>query len=316
VRVLVTGGGGFIGSHLVERLLERGAEVRVLDSFATGRRENLAHLPDVELIEGDVQSFERVHHAVRGCEVVLHEAALPSVPRSIQDPLTTSAVNITGTLNVLLASRDAGVRRVVYASSSSVYGTGGPLPKQEGQPTAPISPYAVSKLAGEGFCRSFTAIYGLECVSLRYFNVFGTRQDPSSQYAAVIPKFINAAIGGRRPVVFGDGEQSRDFTHVDNVVEANLLAMESSAGAGETFNVACGERVTLNSVLSMLGELSGSELEPDHQPPRPGDVRHSHADIQRARDAFGYRAPVRFSEGLRRTFEQARAAQRESVAST
>ena len=303
MRVLVTGGGGFIGSHLAERLLERGDEVRVLDSFATGRRENLAHLPDAEIVEGDVQSFERAHHAVRGCDAVLHQAALPSVPRSIQDPLTTNAVNVTGTLNVLLAARDAGVGRVVYASSSSVYGSNPQLPKREDQAVAPISPYAVSKLAGEGFCRSFTTIYGLECVSLRYFNVFGPRQDPQSQYAAVIPKFISAALEGRRPVVFGDGEQSRDFTFIDNVVEANLLALESEVGAGEVFNAACGERVSLNDVLRLLSEIAGVELEPDYQPGRPGEVRHSQADIGRARETFGYEPAVSFAEGLRRTFE-------------
>jgi UDP-glucose 4-epimerase len=303
VRVLVTGGGGFIGSHLAERLLERGDDVRILDSFATGRRENVAHLPHVEIVEGDVQSFERAHHAVRGCDAVLHQAALPSVPRSIQDPLTTNAVNVTGTLNVLLAARDAGVRRVVYASSSSVYGSNEELPKHEDQPVAPISPYAVSKLAGEGFCRSFTTIYGLECLSLRYFNVFGPRQDPMSQYAAVIPKFIAAALDGRRPVVFGDGEQSRDFTYIDNVVDANLLALDSSAGAGEVFNAAGGERISLNTMLSMLSDLSGVDLEPDYQPGRPGEVRHSQADIGRARETFGYQASIGFAEGLRRTFE-------------
>jgi UDP-glucose 4-epimerase len=303
VRVLVTGGGGFIGSHLAERLVERGDEVRVLDSFATGRRENLAHLPDAEIVEGDVQSFERAHHAVRGCDAVLHQAALPSVPRSIQDPLTTHAVNVTGTLNVLLAARDAGVKRVVYASSSSVYGSNPHLPKREEQAVAPISPYAVSKLAGEGFCRSFTTIYGLECVSLRYFNVFGPRQDPLSQYAAVIPKFIAAALEGTRPVVFGDGEQSRDFTFIDNVVEANLLALQSEAGAGEVFNAACGERVSLNDVLRLLSEIAGVALDPDHQAGRPGEVRDSQADIARARETFGYEPSVSFAEGLRRTFE-------------
>ena len=308
MRVLVTGGGGFIGSHLAERLLERGDDVRVLDSFATGRRENLAHLPDVEIVEGDVQSFERAHHAVRGCDAVLHEAALPSVPRSIQDPLTTNAVNVTGTLNVLLAARDAGVRRVVYASSSSVYGSNPQLPKREDQPVAPISPYAVSKLAGEGFCRSFTTIYGLECVSLRYFNVFGPRQDPLSQYAAVIPKFIAAALEGKRPVVFGDGEQSRDFTFIDNVIEANLLALENDAGAGQVFNAAYGERVSLNAVLGLLSEIAGVDLEPDYQPGRPGEVRHSQADIERARETFGYNPVVTFAEGLKRTFEHTVAA--------
>jgi nucleoside-diphosphate-sugar epimerase len=275
----------------------------VLDSFATGRRENLAHLPDVELVEGDVQSFERAHHAVLGCDAVLHQAALPSVPRSIQDPLTTNAVNVTGTLNVLLAARDAGVRRVVYASSSSVYGSNPELPKREDQPVAPISPYAVSKLASEGFCRSFTTIYGLECLALRYFNVFGPRQDPLSQYSAVIPKFITAAIEGRRPVVFGTGEQSRDFSYIDNVVDANMRALDSSAGAGEVFNVACGERISLNQVLGLLGEICGTELVADHQPGRPGEVPHSQADIGRAAETFGYGVSVPFAEGLRRTYE-------------
>jgi len=209
---------------------------------------------------------------------------------------------------VLLAARDAGVRRVVYASSSSVYGANEQLPKHEDQPVAPISPYAVSKLAGEGFCRAFTTIYGLDCVSLRYFNVFGPRQDPTSQYSAVIPKFISAALEGRRPVVFGDGEQSRDFTYIDNVVEANLLALESDAGAGEVFNAACGERVSLNEVLRMLSELTGTELEPDYRPGRPGEVRHSQADIGRARETFGYEASIDFAEGLRRTFEHTAAA--------
>ena len=235
------------------------------------------------------------------------------MPRSIQDPLTTHAVNTTGTLNVLLAARDAGVRRVVYASSSSVYGSNEQLPKVEDQPVAPISPYAVSKLAGEGFCRAFTTIYGLECVSLRYFNVFGPRQDPTSQYAAVIPKFIAAALDGRRPTVFGDGEQSRDFTFIDNVVDANLRALDSSAGAGETFNAACGARVSLNEVLRMVADLSGTDIEPDYQEGRPGEVRHSLADIGRARETFGYEAPVGFAEGLKRTFEHTLAARDEAA---
>jgi nucleoside-diphosphate-sugar epimerase len=278
-------------------------EVRVLDSFVTGRRQNLAHIPDVDLVEGDVQSFERVHNAVRGCDYVLHQAALPSVPRSIQDPLTTNAVNVTGTLNVLLAARDAGVRRVVYASSSSVYGANQELPKRESQPVSPISPYAVSKLAGEGYCRAFTSIYGLECIALRYFNVFGPRQDPQSQYAAVIPKFVEAALDGTAPVVFGDGEQSRDFTYIDNVVDANIRAMESEAGAGEAFNVACGERATLNETLETIGSLIGTELQADYQAPRPGEVRHSLADISAATAAFGYEPAVEFAEGVRYTLE-------------
>src|SRR5512132_822915 len=226
-KALVTGGGGFIGSHLVERVLREGLEARVLDNFATGHRVNLA------AVEGDVESYERVHNAVRGCEVVFHLAALPSVPRSIQDPLTSTASNVTGTLNVLLASRDEGVRRVVFSSSSSVYGPQREYPQREDAAARPISPYGVSKLAAEGYCRAFTQVYGLETVALRYFNVFGPRQDPLSQYAAVIPKFITAVLEGERPVIFGDGEQSRDFTYVENVVDGNLLAMNADGAAGK-----------------------------------------------------------------------------------
>jgi nucleoside-diphosphate-sugar epimerase len=298
MRALVTGGGGFIGSHIVERLLRDGHDVVVLDSFSTGRRENLTSLGDVELIEGDVQSYERVHNATRRCDVVLHQAALPSVPRSIQDPLMTNVINVTGTLNVLLAARDSGVRRVIYASSSSVYGSGGPLPKAEMLSPAPISPYAVSKLAGEGYCRTFADVYGLECMSLRYFNVFGPRQDPRSQYASVIPNFIAAVLEGRRPVVFGDGSQSRDFTYVDNVVEANMLALEAAAASGQVLNVACGDRVTLNDLLRELGQIMGYPIEPEYRPARKGDVSHSHADITRASEVLGYRPVVAFSRGL------------------
>src|SRR5256714_11683048 len=223
MKILVTGGGGFIGSHLAANLASSGHEVRIIDNFATGRRSNVLGLPeDVELVEGDIQSYERVHNAVAGCDVVFHQAALPSIPRSVQDPLTSNATNVMGTLNVLLAARDAGVRRVVYASSSSVYGVNQELPKREDMASMPISPYAVGKLAGEGYCRSFAEVYGLETVALRYFNVFGPRQDPRSQYAAVIPNFISALLTGERPTIFGDGEQSRDFTYVQNVVEANL----------------------------------------------------------------------------------------------
>jgi nucleoside-diphosphate-sugar epimerase len=303
MRALVTGGGGFIGSHIVDRLLRDGHDVVVLDSFATGRRENLEHLTDIELIEGDVQSFERVHKATRRCEVVLHQAALPSVPRSIQDPLMSNFVNVTGTLNVLLAARDSDVRRVVYASSSSVYGTSEQLPKVETMRPAPISPYAVSKLAGEGYCRASSTVYGVESVALRYFNVFGPRQDPSSQYAAVIPNFISAALAGRRPVVFGDGTQSRDFTYVDNVVEANVLALDAASASGEVLNVACGERITLNDMLRELREAVGEPIEADYRPSRPGDVLHSHADISRATEVLGYRPIVSFSQGLRRILD-------------
>lgn len=303
MRALVTGGGGFIGSHLVERLLADGHDVRVLDNFATGRRENLLGLDgEFELVEGDLQSYERAHTAVRGCEVVFHQAALPSVPRSVQDPLTSNASNVIGTLNVLLAARDSGVRRVVYASSSSVYGENPAMPKREDMPTLPIAPYAVAKLAGEGYCRAFSRVYEIETVALRYFNVFGPRQDPLSQYAAVIPNFITAILTDSSPVIFGDGEQSRDFTYIDNVVDANLLAADADGVAGETFNVACGEHITLNRMLADLGEISGREVEATHLDPRPGDIRHSLADISRARELLGYDLRVEFAEGLRRTY--------------
>jgi len=303
VRILVTGGAGFIGSHLAERLLREGHEVRILDSFATGRRSNLDALDGVELVEGDIQSYERAHTAVLGCDYVLHQAALPSVPRSIQDPLTSAAVNTTGTLNVLLAARDAGVRRVVFASSSSVYGASTALPKLEEMPALPISPYAVSKLAAESYCRVFSQVYSLECVALRYFNVFGPRQDPQSQYAAVVPRFITAALQGQRPVVFGDGEQSRDFTYIDNVVDANLLALTAPDAVGEVFNVACGERYTLNALLTLVGEVAGVEIDPEYREPRPGDVLHSQAGIDKARRLLGFAPAVGFADGVRRTVE-------------
>ena len=304
IKVLVTGGGGFIGSNLVERLVKDGYDVRVLDNFATGHRANLAAVfDDVDLVEGDIQSYERVHNAVRGCELVFHQAALPSVPRSIQDPLTSNAANVIGTLNVLLASRDEEVRRVVFASSSSAYGANPELPKREEMAALPISPYAVAKLAAEGYCRSFYEIYGLETVALRYFNVFGQRQDPLSQYAAVIPNFILAFLNDTQPVVFGDGEQSRDFNFIANTVDANLCAATADGVAGETFNIACGERISLNDVLARLRELTGKSIEAIHEDPRPGDVRHSLADISRAREQLGYEPRIGFAEGLRSTFD-------------
>jgi nucleoside-diphosphate-sugar epimerase len=300
-RVLVTGGGGFIGSHLVSRLAAEGYEVRVLDNFATGRRENLAGLgSEVEVVEGDLQSYERVHTAVRECEVVFHQGALPSVPRSVADPLTTNAVNVIGTLNVLLASRDSGVRRVVFASSSSVYGATPELPKREDLPVAPISPYAVTKLAGESYCRSFSEVYGLETVTLRYFNVFGPRQDPLSQYAAVIPRFIGAGLDGVEMTIYGDGEQSRDFTYIDNVIEANILAMRSASAAGQVFNAACGERITVNRLVEELGAILGTEVAARHVAPRAGEVQHSLADLSRAAEQLGYKPTVPFAEGLAR----------------
>jgi UDP-glucose 4-epimerase len=304
VKVLVTGGGGFIGSHTVDRLLADGHNVRVLDNFATGRRENLLDVrSDIELVEGDIQSYERVSNAVRGCEIVIHEAALPSVPRSVQDPLTSNATNVTGTLNVLLASRDAGVERVVYASSSSIYGANPELPKHEALLPQPISPYAVAKLAGEGFCRSFWEVFGLDTVALRYFNVFGPRQDPLSQYAAVIPNFITALMDGRPPRVFGDGEQSRDFTYVGNIVEGNVSAMHGEGVGGKVFNVAAGQRTSLNELLRTLECLTGRHLDPSYEDPRPGDVRHSQADVSAAGRELGFRPEISVEDGLRLTLD-------------
>jgi nucleoside-diphosphate-sugar epimerase len=299
-KVLVTGGAGFIGSHIAERLCVEGHAVRVLDNFSTGHRRNLQALGDgVELVEGDIQSYERAHTAVRGCECVFHQAALPSVPRSIQDPLTTNASNVIGTLNVLLAARDSGVRRVIYASSSSVYGPSPILPKHEDLPPAPISPYSVSKLAGEGYCQSFFEVYELETVALRYFNVFGPRQDPLSHYAAVIPRFIAACVEERAPTIFGDGEQSRDFTYVGNVVEANLLAMEAEQAVGKVYNIGCGERATVNQLLAELQALTGQEMEARYEAARAGELRHSLADLTRAERELGYAPLIDLREGLR-----------------
>jgi len=305
MKALVTGGAGFIGSHIASRLVEDGHEVRVLDNFSTGARANLAALDgSFELLEGDMQSYERAHNAVKGCEVVFHQAALPSVPRSIQDPLTSTAANVTGTLNLLLASRDSGVRRVVFASSSSIYGADETLPKREDLPAMPISPYAVAKQAGESYCRSFWRVYGLETVALRYFNVFGPRQDPLSQYSAVIPKFITALLRGEGPVVYGDGEQSRDFTYIDNVVAANLSAASAKDASGKVINVANGERITLNQLLSELKDLTGNQdVKAEYRETRVGDVRHSLADIAMARELLGYKSKVDLREGLQRTID-------------
>jgi nucleoside-diphosphate-sugar epimerase len=301
-RVLVTGGAGFIGSHLAQRLARAGHRVRVLDNLATGGRKNLSSVAgEIELVEGDVRSYEQVHRCVRGCELVFHQAALPSVPRSIRDPLTSHEANATGTLNVLLASRDEDVRRVIFASSSSVYGSNRELPSREQAPALPIAPYAVGKLAAENYCRAFSEVYGLETVSLRYFNVFGPRQDPLSEYAAVIPRFATAMLDGRPPVVYGDGKQSRDFTYVDNVVAANLLARAAGGVAGQTFNIACGRTITLTTLLEELRAVTGATVEAVHEAPRPGEPRRSLADISRARDALGYEPAIGFREGLART---------------
>jgi UDP-glucose 4-epimerase len=313
MRVLVTGGAGFIGSHLASELLNRGVSVRILDNFATGRRSNLHVLGDeAEIIEGDIQSYERVNRAVGGCEVVFHQAALPSVPRSIQDPLTSNATNVIGTLNVLLAARDHDVRRVVLASSSSVYGASPSLPKREEDPALPISPYATAKLAAENYARSFHAVYGLETVALRYFNVFGPRQDPTSQYAAVVPRFIASLLSGGQPVIFGDGEQSRDFTPVANVVEANILAMDAPAAAGSTYNIACGERISVNRLAQEIGTQLDCEVRPVHVAPRAGEVPHSLADVSRARAELEYEPTVRLEEGLKTTIAHVREHELES----
>jgi len=299
--ILVTGGAGFIGSRLAAHLALLGHDVKVLDNLATGRRSNVPE--GVELVEGDIQSYERVHNAVAGCEVVFHQAALPSVSRSVQDPLTSNATNVTGTLNVLLASRDAGVRRVVFASSSSVYGGGAELPAREDATPTPISPYATAKLACEGYCRSFGEVYGLETVALRYFNVYGPRQDPRSEYAAVIPSFIEALLAGEAPTIFGDGEQSRDFTFVEDVVEANVLAMDAPGVAGQVINVARGEQTTLNSLLEELQGIIEVDVDARYAPPRAGEVRHSLADNTRARRVLGWEPQVDLREGLLRTVQ-------------
>lgn len=303
-RYLVTGGGGFIGSHVVDELLARGHAVKVLDNFSTGRRENAAHfIDDIELVEGDVRSYERATTAVRNADVVIHLAALPSVPRSVQDPLTTTEVNVTGTLNVLLAARDLNVRRVVLASSSSVYGANDFLPKHEGLIPQPISPYAVSKLAAEQYAMAFSAVYGLEAVALRYFNVFGPRQDPDSQYSGVVALFLRLASEGGRPTVCGDGSQTRDFTYVSNVVDATLLAATAPEASGSVLNIGCGATHSVLDLIAAIEEATGRPLEPTFVPPRPGDVKHSFADIDRARARIGYAPRVTFSEGIRRTYE-------------
>jgi nucleoside-diphosphate-sugar epimerase len=301
-KALVTGGAGFIGSNLARALLERGDQVRVLDNFSTGYRRNLESL-DVELVEGDLRSYERVAAAVKGIDVVFHQGAMPSVPRSIQDPLTSTAVNVEGTLNVLLAARDAGVRRVVFASSSSVYGNAPGMPRRETQAVAPLAPYAVSKLAAEQYCMVANRVFGVETVALRYFNVFGEHQDPGSGYAAVIPKFIRVLLDGGQPTIFGDGETSRDFTHVENVVRANLAAASEPAAAGRVMNIAVGRAFTLNELVRSLGELLDLDVTPEYAAPRPGDVRESLADISLAQELIGYEPTVEFERGLERTID-------------
>jgi UDP-glucose 4-epimerase len=301
MRVLVTGGAGFIGSNLVRALVERGDDVRVLDNFSTGQRTNLDGL-DVEVVEGELRSYERVHNAVRGTELVFHLGALGSVPRSVQDPLTSGAVNVEGTLNVMLAARDEGVRRVVYASSSSIYGNQPKLPLHESMAPDPISPYGVAKLAAERYCVSFSRVYhSFEAVVLRYFNVFGPRQDPRSQYAAVVPLFITAIAAGEPVKIFDDGEQSRDFTYVDNVVAANLLAAGAEGASGRIFNISAGSPVTVNELAETIGRLLGRPVERRYLPPRPGDLRDSWADVSESRRVLGFEPNVSLEDGLRRT---------------
>ena len=301
---LVTGGAGFIGSNVARKLLELRHQVRVLDNFLTGKRENLADIRgDIDLIEGDLRNFEAVRQAAQGVEYILHLGALPSVPRSVADPLLSHDINITGTLHVLEAARQQGVKRVVFSSSSSIYGDTPTLPKREDMPLNPLSPYAAHKAAGELYCRVYQNMFHVETVCLRYFNVFGLRQDPASQYAAVIPRFITALRGGGQPTIYGDGEQSRDFTYIDNVVAANIAASTAPDAAGEVINIACGERVTINELARRIGALLGKEAAPQYLPARAGDVKHSLADISKARRLLNYADTVNLDTGLRRTVE-------------
>lgn len=305
-RYLITGGAGFIGCNLVEELLKRGQRVRVFDNLATGKLENLEpFMRDIEFVNGDLRDESAIRSATQGCEFVLHQAALGSVPRSIDDPVTTNEVNIRGTLNALIAARDAGVKRFVAASSSSVYGNTPVLPKVESMTMLPRSPYAVTKLAAEKYCQAFHAVYGLETIALRYFNIFGPKQDPTSQYSAVIPLFITRAMQGQSPIVHGDGLQSRDFTFVDNAVSANLLACVAPAEnvAGEFFNVACGASYSLLDILSGIANAMGEKITPTHEPTRAGDVKDSLADISKIQMAMGYKVLVPMEDGLRRTVE-------------
>lgn len=307
---LVTGGAGFIGSHLVEALLKRGDVVRVLDNFSTGDPANLAEVrQDIEVFEGDLTDLETVRRAVRGVEVIFHQGALASVPRSVADPLATHAACVNGTLHVLQAAREAGARRVVYAASSSAYGASTKLPKSETDPTLPLSPYATAKLAGEHYCAAFSEVYGLETVRLRYFNVFGPRQSPDSAYAAVIPLFVRTMLAGRSPTVNGDGQQSRDFTFVDDVIQANLLAADVPGISGRVYNIACGNRTSLVELVEKINALLGTNILPSYRDPRPGDVRHSQADIGRAMAELGYRPRNDIDRGLRRCLEHLRGAE-------
>ena len=304
---LVTGGAGFIGSHLAHELLRRGHQVRVLDNLSTGKRRNLDAIgPNVEFVEGDLANPDDCVRAVAGVDYVLHQAAIPSVPRSVADPVTSNRSNIDGSLNILVAARDARVRRLVYAGSSSAYGDTPTLPKHEGMAPAPLSPYALQKLVAEQYCQMFTRLYGLETVTIRYFNVFGPRQDPGSAYSGVISLFSTALLAGRRPTIYGDGEQTRDFTYVANVVDGVLRACDANGVAGEVFNVATGHRISLNQLLSTMNGLLGTSLTATYGPARQGDVRDSQADITKARTRLGYSPIVSLDEGLRHTLDWCR----------
>lgn len=304
MKFLVTGGAGFIGSNIIEELLKRGHEVRVLDNFSTGRRDNLKEFEnDIELIEGDIRSYHTVVQSVKGIEVILHQAALPSVPRSIKDPITTNDVNIGGTLNILDAAKENGVRRFVFASSSSVYGDNPELPKHEDMTPNPLSPYAVSKLTGEKYCQVFSKIYGLETVCLRYFNVFGPKQDPNSQYSAVIPKFIKAIKEEKQPIIYGDGTQSRDFTYVSNVVDANILASTTKFDLGMVMNCASHGQITLNKLIIEINNICDKNVEPKYERPRLGDIKHSYAKIELISNILDYHPNIDFTTGLRKTIE-------------
>lgn len=301
---LVTGGAGFIGSNIIEELLKRGERVRVLDNFSTGRKENLSRfMSHIELIEGDLRNFESAKRAVDGVDYILHQAALPSVSRSVLDPKASNEANVSGTVNLLTAAKESSVKRVVYASSSSIYGDTPTLPKIESMTPNPRSPYAVSKLAAEFYCRVFHSIYGLETVALRYFNIFGPRQDPHSQYAAAIPLFIRAMLKGEKPTIFGDGSQSRDFTYVANAVRANLLSARAPQASGRIFNIACGERYSLNELIKKLNGILGTEIDPIHAESRIGEIKHSLADISQAKQILGYEPLINFEEGLSKTVE-------------
>jgi nucleoside-diphosphate-sugar epimerase len=300
---VVTGGAGFIGSHIVEELLRRNETVKVIDNFSTGKRENTDPFQKAEVVETDISNSPNLAQILKGVDFVIHQAAIPSVPKSIIDPVKSHQANVNGTLQLLIAARDAGVKRVVYASSSSLYGDSPTLPKHEGMIPNPLSPYGAQKLFAEMYCQVFTRAYGVETVSLRYFNVFGPRQDATSQYSGVLALFIPAVLEGRRPTIYGDGEQSRDFTYVKNVVEANLLACKASGVAGQVFNVACGDRITVNSMLQQINQITGKDIAPVYGDARPGDIKHSQADITRARNLLGYEPKISFEDGLRHTIE-------------